>query len=159
MSENRAQWNALVPLDARPAEISLQWWSLLRFPQLRAQHHQGLVGNSSQPGREKSCIFKSEWQPTPVFLPGESHKQRRLVGYHPWGRKESDITEQLTEHNTTKQPSSERQQAESWLPGAGGAGEEGAIQSFSFARWKFLEICCTPMQIYSTLLNCTLKTG
>ena len=28
-----------------------------------------------------------EWQPTPVFLPGESHGQRSLVGYSPWGHK------------------------------------------------------------------------
>ena len=32
---------------------------------------------------------------TPVVLPGESHGQRSLVGYSPWGRKESDTTEQL----------------------------------------------------------------
>ena len=32
---------------------------------------------------------------TPVFLPGESHGQRSLVGYSPWGCKESDTTEQL----------------------------------------------------------------
>ena len=32
-------------------------------------------------------------QPTPVFLPGELHGQRGLVGYSPWGRKESDMTE------------------------------------------------------------------
>ena len=37
-----------------------------------------------------------KWQPTPVFLPGESHGQRTLVGYSPWGRKESDTTERLT---------------------------------------------------------------
>ena len=37
-----------------------------------------------------------EWQSTPVFWPGESHRQRSLVGYSPWGRKESDMTEQLT---------------------------------------------------------------
>ena len=37
-----------------------------------------------------------KWQPTPVFLPGESHGQRSLEGYSPWGRKESDTTEQLT---------------------------------------------------------------
>ena len=36
------------------------------------------------------------WQPTPVFLPGESHGQRRQVGYSPWGRKESDTTRRLT---------------------------------------------------------------
>ena len=33
------------------------------------------------------------WQPTPVFLPGESHGQRSLVGYSPRARKESDTTE------------------------------------------------------------------
>ena len=31
----------------------------------------------------------------PVFLPGESHGQRSLAGYSPWGHKESDTTEQL----------------------------------------------------------------
>ena len=36
-----------------------------------------------------------QWQPTPVFLPGKSHGQRSLVGYSPWGCKESDTTEQL----------------------------------------------------------------
>ena len=36
-----------------------------------------------------------EWQPTPVILPGKSHGQRSLVGYSPWGRKESDTTERL----------------------------------------------------------------
>ena len=33
------------------------------------------------------------WQPTPVFLPGEFHGQRSLVGYSPWGRKELHTTE------------------------------------------------------------------
>ena len=33
------------------------------------------------------------WQPTPVFLPGEFHGQRRLVGFSPWGCKELDMTE------------------------------------------------------------------
>ena len=33
------------------------------------------------------------WQPTPVFLPGDSHAQKSLAGYGLWGRKESDVTE------------------------------------------------------------------
>ena len=33
------------------------------------------------------------WQPIPVFLPGESHGQRSLAGYRPWGHKESDMIE------------------------------------------------------------------
>ena len=36
--------------------------------------------------------LEKEWQPIPVFLPGEFHGQRRLFGYSPWGCKESDIT-------------------------------------------------------------------
>ena len=39
--------------------------------------------------------WRREWQPTPVFLPGKSHGLRILVGYSPWGRKESDTTERL----------------------------------------------------------------
>ena len=34
--------------------------------------------------------------PTPVFFPREFHGQKSLAGYSPWGRKEWDITEQLT---------------------------------------------------------------
>ena len=36
-----------------------------------------------------------EWSeiPTPVLLPGESHGQRSLMGYSPWSRKKSDMTE------------------------------------------------------------------
>ena len=40
--------------------------------------------------------LEKEWQPTPVFLPGEVHGQRSLAGYSPWGRRESDTTEPLT---------------------------------------------------------------
>ena len=40
--------------------------------------------------------WRREWQPTPVLLPGEFHGQRSLVGYSPWGCKESDMTERLT---------------------------------------------------------------
>ena len=40
-------------------------------------------------------LEKEKWQPTPVLLPGESHGGRSLVGYSPWGCKESDTTERL----------------------------------------------------------------
>ena len=39
--------------------------------------------------------WRRKWQPTPVFLPGESHGQRSLAGYSPWGCKELDTTERL----------------------------------------------------------------
>ena len=41
-------------------------------------------------------VWRRECLPTPVFLPGEFHGQRRLVDYSPWGHTESDTTEQLT---------------------------------------------------------------
>ena len=45
------------------------------------------------PGQEDP--WRKKWQPTPLFLLGEFHGQRSLVGYSPWGCKESDTTEQL----------------------------------------------------------------
>ena len=40
--------------------------------------------------------WRRKWQPTPVFLPGKSHGQKRLVGYSPWSHKRVG-------HDTTKQ--------------------------------------------------------
>ena len=44
-------------------------------------------------GREDP--LENKWQPILVFLPGESHGWRSLVGYSSWDRKESDTTERL----------------------------------------------------------------
>ena len=44
--------------------------------------------------------WRRAWQPIPVFLPGESHAQRSLAVYSPWGHKEFDTTEQLSTHAT-----------------------------------------------------------
>ena len=40
-----------------------------------------------------SVVWRRKWLRSPVFLPGESHEQRSLVGYSLWGCKESDRTE------------------------------------------------------------------
>ena len=40
--------------------------------------------------------WSRKWQPTPVFLPGKSYQQRSLVGYSPWGHKESGTTGRLS---------------------------------------------------------------
>ena len=45
--------------------------------------------------------WRGAWQPTPVFLPGESHGQGSLESYSPGGHKESDTTEQLSTHAQT----------------------------------------------------------
>ena len=42
-------------------------------------------------------LQRRKWQPTPVFLPGESHGQRNLAGHGPQGRRELDMTE-VNEH-------------------------------------------------------------
>ena len=44
--------------------------------------------------------WRRAWQPTPVFLPGESHGQRSLVGNSPWDHKEPDTMEAI-EHTLT----------------------------------------------------------
>ena len=49
--------------------------------------------------------WRREWLPTPVFLPGESHVQRSLLGYRPWTLKESDTTEEEKKKTTTKNKS------------------------------------------------------
>ena len=57
---------------------------------------------ASQCTRCKRCGFdtwvrkipwRRKWRPTPVFFPGKFHRQRSLMGYSPWGPKESDTTE------------------------------------------------------------------
>ena len=61
------------------------WWAAVH----------GVTGSWAQ---LSDCIFtfmhwRRKWQPTPVFLPGESQGQRSLVGCHLWGRTESDTTQ------------------------------------------------------------------
>ena len=64
----------------------------------------GSVGKESacQCRRHRRCRFdpwvgdipwRRKWHPTPVFLPGKFHGQRSLVGYSPWGHKQSDTAE------------------------------------------------------------------
>ena len=43
-------------------------------------------------------LWRRKWQPTPVLLPGKFHGWRNLIGYNPWGHKESDMTERLHFH-------------------------------------------------------------
>ena len=55
----------------------------------------GDLGSISRLGRSP---WRRKWHPTPVFLPGESHGWRSLVGYNPWGPKELDTTERFHFH-------------------------------------------------------------
>ena len=51
-----------------------------------------LPGSGRSPGG-------GDGNPTPAFLPGQFHGQRSLLGYSPWGGRESDMTEQLSTHH------------------------------------------------------------
>ena len=44
-------------------------------------------------GRGRTSVWRRKWQPTPVFLPGESQGRGSLVGCRLWGRTELDKTE------------------------------------------------------------------
>ena len=76
-------------LTILPLAINSTWWFRLWRICLQCR----------RPGFDpwvRKIPWQRAWQPTPVFLPGESHGQRSLAGYSPWGCKESDMPEQWT---------------------------------------------------------------
>ena len=48
--------------------------------------------------KPNALVRRRQWHPTPVLLPGKSHRWRSLVGCSPWGRWGSDMTERLHFH-------------------------------------------------------------
>ena len=64
-----------------------QWWRICLLMQETKESQVQSLGWEDPLGEKM--------EPAPVFLPGKSHEQRRLVGYSSWGRKESDTTEWL----------------------------------------------------------------
>ena len=72
--------------------------------------------SSCQGGRQRRHEFiawvgkvpwSRKWQPTPVFLPGKFHRQGSLVDYRLWGRRELDMTEELSAYITSIKTSSQ----------------------------------------------------
>ena len=68
------------------------------------------------------AFWRRKWQPTPVLLPGESHGQRSLAGYSPWGHKSqtrlSDLTTTITMQSLPcEMPGWMKHKLESRLPG------------------------------------------
>ena len=68
------------------------WW--VKNPPANAGDTGSISGSEEIPWRRA-------WHPTSVFLLGESLGQRSLVGYSPWGHKESDMTEVAEHKNNT----------------------------------------------------------
>ena len=83
-----------------------QGWGQCQSIHFITKHHPDVLGfPSGSDSKESACNVgdmgsipgsgksPGEGKPTPVFLPGESHGQRSLVGYSPWDRKESETTD------------------------------------------------------------------
>ena len=66
------------------------WWMLTRFMVIILQIYKYWIIVLY------TWNWRRKWQPTPIFLPGKSYRQRSLADYSLWGWKESDTTEQLT---------------------------------------------------------------
>ena len=114
-------FKCLLIRGALPDCSFIKWQPLFPFPLpgFIFLYCTGFPGGSD--GKESACNvgdlgsipgsgripWRREWQPTPVFLPGGFHGQRRLVGYSPWGCKESDLTERLTLSLPSKATSSQ----------------------------------------------------
>ena len=83
----------ILQMDSLPTELLGIWASFLpqtvKDPPCRCRRHR-------LDPRVGKIPWRRQWQPTPVFLPEESHGQRSLAGYSPWGHKESDTTGRLT---------------------------------------------------------------
>ena len=84
--------------------------------------HPGLIPGSGNTRPKK-------WQPTPVLLPGKSHGQRSLVGYSPWGRKESETTERLHLHALEKEMATHFSVLAWRIPGTGEPGGRPSMGS------------------------------
>ena len=71
---------------------------------MKVQQYTSLVAQTikNPPAMQETLLLSLGWEDPlekgwlsmPVFLPGESHEQRIIAGYSPWGLKESNITEQ-----------------------------------------------------------------
>ena len=90
MCNSYSSWNALV---GKYFFLSNTGWAsqmllLVKKPPAKAGD---IRDAGSIPGSRRS--LRRAWQPSPVFLPGESHGQRNPAGYSSWGPKESDTTE------------------------------------------------------------------
>ena len=98
-----------------PPPESLQWWlSWFKYItffllQLIYIYPVNIKNPPANTGRHKrrgfdpwvgKITWRLSWQPTPIFLSGESHGQTNLVGYHPQDRKESENWSDLSHTQT-----------------------------------------------------------
>ena len=60
-----------------------------------------ILSNMTEVTEHAGMHWRRKWQPTPVFLPGESQGWRSLVGCRLWGRTESDTTERVSSSSSS----------------------------------------------------------
>ena len=104
------QWLRLWATNAGGAGLIPGWGTKIPHALQRDQIIKTWGFPSGSEGKESTCnvgdpgstpesggfLWRREWRPTLVFLPGEFHGQRSLAGYSPWDQKESNMTEWLT---------------------------------------------------------------
>ena len=86
MSDNHGEADNFIPNTEQYKSIqsSLVAQTVKNLPAMQETQVPSLVGK---------IPWRREWQPIPVFLPGEFHGKRSLEGYNPWSHKELDMTE------------------------------------------------------------------
>ena len=101
----------------------------------------------------QGCIWRRQWQPTPVLLPGKSHGRRSLVGCNPWGHYKSDTIEQLHFH-TMEEEMATHSSVLAWrIPGMG---EPGRLPSMELHRvrhdWSDLAAAAVRLYIVTLII-------
>ena len=105
-------FNHIHALHFKVKVFQLSTWQSRRVDTVRASLVAQTVGSLGW-----KIPWRRAWQPTPVFLPGESHGLRSLAGYSPWCCKEWDMTEQLstTQHRYSKHKKKNRRKGRLYI--------------------------------------------
>ena len=85
----RLNWTGIFKILAFPRTVGQNIWVIhfFKFLNLESFHYDCICS------QVKHMPWRRKWQPTPVFLPGESQGPGSLMGCRLWGRTESDTTE------------------------------------------------------------------
>ena len=97
-SEKQRRKGKISPFECRVSKNSKEREDNLPQQSMQTEDNNNRMGKTRDPFKTSLSLFtfmhwRRKWQPTPVFLPGESQGQRSLVGCHLWGHTESDMTE------------------------------------------------------------------